>query len=56
MNIILLLSPRNTARRGGDGRFWKEKRIVLPLEEMPKNLINAFLAAEDGQFYKHKGK
>ncbi|NLD39535.1 MAG: PBP1A family penicillin-binding protein [Desulfatiglans sp.] len=37
------------------GRFWKEKRIVLPLEEMPKNLINAFLAAEDGQFYKHKG-
>ncbi len=37
------------------GRFWKEKRIVLPLEEMPKNLINAFVAAEDGQFFKHKG-
>lgn len=37
------------------GRFWKEKRIVLPLEEMPKNLINAFVAAEDGQFFKHSG-
>jgi len=37
------------------GRFWKEKRIVLPLEKMPKNLINAFVAAEDGQFFKHRG-
>ncbi len=37
------------------GRFWKEKRIVLPLEKMPKNLINAFVAAEDGQFFRHKG-
>ncbi len=37
------------------GRFWDEKRIMIPLEKMPQNLINAFVAAEDGQFYKHRG-
>ncbi|NLA74056.1 MAG: penicillin-binding protein, partial [Deltaproteobacteria bacterium] len=37
------------------GRFWNEKRIVTPLEKMPENLINAFVAAEDGHFFKHIG-
>ncbi len=37
------------------GRFWKQKRIVVPYEEIPKNLINAFVAAEDDQFFKHSG-
>ena len=37
------------------GRFWKEKRIVISLDKVPKNLINAFVAAEDDQFFKHKG-
>jgi penicillin-binding protein 1A len=37
------------------GRFWKEKRIVLPFDQIPRNLINAFVAAEDDQFFVHKG-
>lgn len=42
-----------------DGRliaeFFKERRIVLPLPEMPPMLIDAFVAAEDSRFYKHRG-
>lgn len=42
-----------------DGRkiaeFFKERRIVLPLSEMPPILIDAFVAAEDSRFYKHRG-
>ncbi len=37
------------------GEFYKERRIVLPLSEMPKNLINAFVAAEDSRFREHPG-
>ena len=37
------------------GRFWKEKRIVLPIDQIPHNLINAFVAAEDDQFFEHRG-
>ncbi|MBU6140219.1 MAG: penicillin-binding protein 1A [Proteobacteria bacterium] len=35
--------------------FSKEKRIFVPINNIPKNLINAFLAAEDANFYKHSG-
>ena len=35
--------------------FSKEKRIFVPIDTIPKNLINAFLAAEDANFYKHSG-
>jgi len=42
-----------------DGRkiaeFFKERRIVVELEMIPKQLINAFISAEDARFYKHKG-
>jgi membrane carboxypeptidase/penicillin-binding protein len=42
-----------------DGRkiaeFFKERRIVIDMENIPKQLINAFIAAEDSRFYKHKG-
>ena len=42
-----------------DGRtiaeFFKERRKVIPLAEMPPMLINAFVAAEDSRFYKHRG-
>ncbi len=37
------------------GRFWEEKRIVVPLDRMPKHLIQAFIAAEDARFYEHEG-
>jgi penicillin-binding protein 1A len=35
--------------------FSKEKRVFVPIDSIPKNLINAFLAAEDANFYKHSG-
>ena len=35
--------------------FSKEKRVFAPIESIPQNLINAFLAAEDANFYKHSG-
>ena len=35
--------------------FYKERRIILPMSEMPKMLIDAFIAAEDARFFKHKG-
>ncbi len=35
--------------------FCKERRIVIPLSEMPKTLIQAFISAEDDRFYVHKG-
>jgi penicillin-binding protein 1A len=37
------------------GEFYKERRIVIPLSEMPDNLINAFVAAEDSRFREHPG-
>ena len=42
-----------------DGRviaeFFKERRIVVPLSEVPPTLVNAFVAAEDSRFFKHQG-
>ena len=35
--------------------FYKERRIVIPLPEMPDMLTEAFVAAEDARFYKHRG-
>ena len=35
--------------------FFKERRVVLPLKEIPEMLINAFVAAEDSRFFKHQG-
>ncbi|MFO7886661.1 MAG: PBP1A family penicillin-binding protein [Desulfobacteraceae bacterium] len=37
------------------GEFYKERRIVIPLAEMPENLKNAFVAAEDSRFLEHPG-
>lgn len=33
----------------------EQNRIQVPLEKIPKNLINAFIAIEDQYFYSHKG-
>ncbi|NBR95850.1 MAG: penicillin-binding protein, partial [Proteobacteria bacterium] len=35
--------------------FSKEKRVFLEIKHIPQNVINAFLAAEDANFYKHSG-
>ncbi|THB77503.1 MAG: PBP1A family penicillin-binding protein [Desulfobacteraceae bacterium] len=37
------------------GEFYKQRRIVIPLSEMPDSLINAFIAAEDSRFREHPG-
>jgi len=35
--------------------FYKQRRMVLELSQMPKILIDAFIAAEDARFYEHEG-
>ncbi len=35
--------------------FSKEKRVFVPFSSIPKNVINAFLSAEDKNFFKHPG-
>ena len=37
------------------GEFYKQRRIVIPLSQMPKDLITAFVAAEDSRFREHTG-
>lgn len=37
------------------GKFLMDNRIPLPYEKIPKQLIHAFLAAEDAEFFQHKG-
>lgn len=37
------------------GEFYLERRIVVPVNQMPRKLIQAFVAAEDSSFYSHKG-
>ncbi|OQW54113.1 MAG: penicillin-binding protein [Proteobacteria bacterium SG_bin9] len=37
------------------GEYAKERRLYLPIQAVPKPVINAFLAAEDKNFYEHGG-
>lgn len=37
------------------GEMTTERRVVVPLEQMPRPLIEAFLAAEDQRFFEHGG-
>ena len=37
------------------GEFTTERRVVVPLADMPASLIQAFLAAEDQRFFEHEG-
>ena len=62
---LSIANSPTTARRtvtrvyAGDGRlmeeYAQEKRVFVPVEAMPKRLIQAFLAAEDQHFYRHPG-
>ncbi len=51
--------PVVTRVHAGDGRLLAEyafeHRVFLPITAMPKRVINAFLAAEDKNFYHHPG-
>ena len=37
------------------GKFLMDNRIPIPYERIPKPLVEAFIAAEDAEFFKHKG-
>lgn len=37
------------------GEFAAERRYVRPLQDFPRHVVQAFLAAEDAKFYEHKG-
>lgn len=37
------------------GVFYKQKRFVVDLSQIPPHVIKAFLAAEDAKFYEHSG-
>ena len=37
------------------GEIAEERRIVVPIEQVPDYLVKAFIAAEDDNFYNHEG-
>lgn len=37
------------------GEFYLERRTVVPVDKIPRKLIQAFVAAEDSNFFQHKG-
>ena len=37
------------------GEFYVERRYLVPLERVPEHVRAAFLAAEDADFYRHRG-
>ncbi|WP_315838085.1 penicillin-binding protein 1A [Bradyrhizobium prioriisuperbiae] len=51
--------PVMTRIHAADGsllaEYSKERRLYLPIQAIPKPVINAFLAAEDKNFYEHGG-
>jgi penicillin-binding protein 1A len=48
-----------TRAYAGDGRllaeFAGERRVFVPIDAMPKRVVDAFLSAEDRNFYSHHG-
>ena len=51
--------PVMTRVHAGDGRLLAEyaieNRVFIPIHAMPKRVVNAFLSAEDKNFYSHPG-
>ncbi|MEK6605951.1 MAG: transglycosylase domain-containing protein, partial [Nitrospirota bacterium] len=37
------------------GQFFVERRILVPLEKIPRHLVNAMVAIEDARFFEHRG-
>jgi penicillin-binding protein 1A len=37
------------------GQFFVERRILVPLDKIPKNLVDAVIATEDARFFEHRG-
>src|SRR6516162_7449492 len=51
--------PITTRVHAGDGRllaeYATERRVFVPIQAIPKRVIDAFLSAEDKNFYSHHG-
>lgn len=51
--------PVTTRAYTGDGsllvEFARQNRLFVPISAVPKNVVDAFLAAEDQNFYEHSG-
>src|SRR5436190_11021848 len=51
--------PITTRVHAGDGRllaeYASERRVFVPIGEIPKRVINAVLSSEDKNFYRHHG-
>lgn len=51
--------PVTTRVHAGDGRliteYARERRLFVPVNAMPKRVVQAFLSAEDKNFYSHPG-
>src|ERR1700722_10640936 len=51
--------PVMTRVHAGDGslmaEYAKERRLYLPIQDVPKLVVNAFLSAEDKDFFSHYG-
>src|ERR1700758_3717722 len=37
------------------GQFFVERRILVPLDRIPRHLVNAMVAIEDARFFEHRG-
>ncbi len=37
------------------GQFFVERRILVPLDKIPRHLVNAIVAIEDARFFEHRG-
>ncbi|MBI4197330.1 MAG: PBP1A family penicillin-binding protein [Deltaproteobacteria bacterium] len=37
------------------GEFWKECRFLVPYDQIPKRIVDAFVASEDERFWEHGG-
>ena len=51
----LLVSPVFDRKNKKIGEFFRERRTLVPYERIPQKTIQAFLAAEDDQFFSHSG-
>ncbi len=51
----LLVSPVYDRNGKKVGEFYRERRTLVPYNKIPEHVVNAFLAAEDDQFFQHSG-
>lgn len=57
LKTVKLQTPLRVYSKDGQliSQFGEKRRIPLTLEQVPKPLLQAFLATEDARFYEHKG-